>query len=269
MEELLQKKIFILGSWSLTVMMAAGLVFTWLLTWLLLRALRRGLKRRGHLLMIADEGRRQSFYLIAQYFVWTVSAALMLEIIGFRITVLLAGSTALLVGLGLGVQQIFRDIVSGIFLLFEGTIQIGDVLKLDGEVVRVTEINLRTSKMITREGSIMIVPNHKFITEDLINWSHHDDQSSRFSIFVGTDYHAPENRVLEILMDCAKKHPAVIQDHPDLKPVALIREFTAEIMVFELQFWTQEKFHAENICGDLRLAARNRLSSENIGMAKK
>lgn len=269
MEELLQKKILVIGSWSLTVTMAVGLLITWLLTWLLLRGLHRGLKRRGNLLKIADEGRRQSFYLIAQYVIWTVSAALMLEIAGFRVTVLLAGSTALLVGLGLGVQEIFRDIVSGIFLLFEGSIEIGDVLELDGEIVRVREINLRTSKMVTREGSVMIVPNHKFITEDLVNWSHQDNQPSRFSVKAGTDYHAPEERVLEIMLEAAAAHPAVIGDNPELKPHASILEFTDDRMIFELQVWTHEKFQSESICSDLRLAVRKKLSAEGIGMSKK
>lgn len=269
MEELLQKKILTIGSWSLSVATVAGLLVTWLLTWLLLRALHRGLNRRGRLLRNTDEGRRQSFYLIAQYFIWMVSAAVMLEMAGFRITVLLAGSTALLVWLGLGVQPIFRDIVSGIFLLFEGSIEIGDILELDGEMIRVIEINLRTSKMATQEGSVIIVPNHKFITEDLVNWSSRSHHPSRFSVKTGTDYLAPENRVLEILLEAAAAHPEVINDNPDLKPYAYIADFTDDRMIFELQVWTKDKMQSDNILGDLRLAIRQKLSAEGINMSKK
>lgn len=269
MEEILQKKILVIGSWTLTVTMVLGLLLTWFLTWLLLRTLRRIIKKRELLLPISDSGRRHSVFLIVKYLIWTIAVAVMLEIVGIHVTVLLAGSAALLVGLGLGVQQIFRDIVSGVFLLFEGTIEIGDVLQLDGVVGRVVEINLRTSELITRDGRVMIVPNHKFITENLINWSHYDQQPSKFAITVGTDYLAPESRVLEIMLDCARQHPDLILNDPERQPNARIHEFTAEQMIFELSFWTHRKFESDHVGGDLRLAIRARLAAENIGMSKK
>jgi small-conductance mechanosensitive channel len=200
--------------------------------------------------------------------VWTVTTAVMLEIIGIHVTVVLAGSAALLVGVGLGVQQIFRDIMSGIFLLFEGTIEIGDVLLLDGQVGKVLEINLRTSKLLTRDGQVMIVPNHKFITENLMNWTHQDQLPSRFSFTVGTNYLAPENRVREIMLACAQMHPDVLQDDPERPTQARLQDFTDERIIFELLFWTHRKFEADTVCGDLRFAIRERLQAEGIGMAK-
>nr|MBP6812653.1 mechanosensitive ion channel [Saprospiraceae bacterium] len=193
MEEILQYKIFSVGTYALTVTMLLGGILTWFLAWLLLRTMRRVIHRSERLLNMSDKGRRHSLYLIAQYVVWTVTVAIILEVIGIHVSVVLAGSAALLVGVGLGVQQIFRDIMSGIFLLFEGTIEIGDLLLLDGQLGKVLEINLRTSKLLTRDGQVMIVPNHKFITENVMNWTHHDQLPSRFSITVGAYYSAPEN----------------------------------------------------------------------------
>jgi small-conductance mechanosensitive channel len=268
MEAILQYKIFSVGSYALTVTMVLGVLLTWFLAWLLLRAIRRILNRSERLLNLSDQGRRLSVYLITQYVVWTVAAAIMLEVVGIHVSVVLAGSAALLVGLGLGVQQIFRDIMSGIFLLFEGTVEIGDIIEMDGRVGKITEINLRTSKILNRDGTVMIVPNHKFITENVLNWTHHEQMPGRFSITVGTDYAAAEDRVRDILLDCAMQHPDVLQDDPDRRPSARLLDFTDERIIFELQFWTHRKFESDTVRGDLRFAIRARLRAEGIGMAK-
>ncbi len=268
MEEILQYKIFSVGTYALTVTMLLGGILTWFLAWLLLRTMRRVIHRSEHLLNISDKGRRHSLYLIAQYVVWTVTVAIILEVIGIHVSVVLAGSAALLVGVGLGVQQIFRDIMSGIFLLFEGTIEIGDLLLLDGQLGKVLEINLRTSKLLTRDGQVMIVPNHKFITENVMNWTHHDQLPSRFSITVGAYYSAPENRVRDIMLACAQLHPDVLQDDPERPAQASLLDFTDERMIFELSFWSHRKFEADTVRSDLRFAIRARLQAEGIAMAK-
>lgn len=268
MEDVLQYKFFSLGTYSLTVTMFLGGLLTWVLAWLLLRTMRRIIHKSERLRNISDTGRRHSLYLIAQYVVWTVTVAIILEVIGIHVSVVLAGSAALLVGVGLGVQQIFRDIMSGIFLLFEGTIEIGDVLQLDGQVGRVTEINLRTSKLLTREGQVMIVPNHKFITESVLNWTHHEALPCRFGISIGVNYAAPEGRVREIMLSCAKGHPDILQDDPERPVQARLQDFTDERIIFELLFWTHRKFEADTVRGDLRFAIRERLQAEGIQMAK-
>jgi small-conductance mechanosensitive channel len=268
MEEFLQYKIFSLGNYSLTVTRLLGAILTWLLASILLRTFRRVLLRSERLEHISDKGRRYSLYLIAQYFVWIIAVAVMMEVIGIHVSVVLAGSAALLVGLGLGVQQIFRDIMSGIFLLFEGTIEVGDVLLLDGQVGKVTEISLRSSKLLTRDGHIMIVPNHKFITENVLNWTHHDQFPSRFSITVGASYDAPEFQVRDIMLECAKKHADILQNDPEHLIQARLCDFTDERMIFELVFWTHRRFEADAVRSDLRFAIREQLQAAGIGMAK-
>lgn len=139
------------GNYRLTVAMPAGVLLIYIATRLLLRALHRVLHHRN-LFSKVDAGRKHSLYLILTYFFWTLAALFMLQAMGVHLTVLLAGSAALLVGFGLGVQDIFRDIVSGIFLLFEGSIEIGDVLQVDDQMGRVEQIGLRTSRIYTRDG---------------------------------------------------------------------------------------------------------------------
>jgi len=113
-----------------------------------------------------------SLFKIIKYILWIVSVLFMMQTLGISITVLLAGSAALLVGIGLGLQQTFNDFISGIILLIEGSTRIDDVLEIDGEVVKIQEIGIRTSKGLTRDDIVVIIPNSAITTSKVINWSH-------------------------------------------------------------------------------------------------
>ncbi len=269
MHTVFEYQLFSLGQYSFNLAMLLGLVLVWLVTTLVLRAIRRVIGRvSGRLLSLADKGRQMSIYLLAKYFLWTIAVAVMLEIVGIHVSVILAGSAALLVGLGLGVQPIFRDIVSGIFLLFEGTIEIGDVLELDGKVGRVEEINLRTSKLLTRDGNMMIVPNHKFITENVLNWTHQNDQPSAFRILVRVAHDADEQQMRSILNEVAAEHPNVIKNDPACLPEACLSDFQEKCALYELKFWTLEKFGVEKVQSDLRFAIQQQLRTQGVSFPK-
>lgn len=260
METLLQEKLLSVGSWSLTVAMILGLLVTWILTEFFVATLRKVIYRQSRILNLPDTGRRHSLYLIAKYIIWTISAGVMLEIVGIHVTVLLAGSAALLVGLGLGIQQIFRDIVSGIILLFEGTVEIGDILQLDNTVAEVVEINLRTSKLLTREGKSLIVPNHRFITENLVNWSHGNKLPTRFTMTAETSLQVDATRALGLLLSFANEHPDILKDIPDRQPGVRLREMTHEKLTFDLHFWTYQKMEADRIAADIRIRFREAIA---------
>ena len=217
---------------------------------------------------LSDKGRRMSLYLLAKYMIWTIAAAVMLEIIGIHISVLLAGSAALLVGLGLGVQPIFRDIVSGIFLLFEGTIEIGDIIRLDGEVGRVKEINLRTSKLITRDGHTMIVPNHKFITENVMNWTHQEMHSAAFRVQVRAGYDVDGQQLTEVLNSVVMAHPDVLTKDPERMPQVALLEFQEKCVLYEVRFWTEKQFDADQVQSALRFAFLEKMRANDIPFPK-
>ena len=269
MHSILEYQLFSIGGYQFTVTKLLGLILVWLLTTLLLRAIRRVINRGGgRLLNLSDKGRRMSLYLIARYFVWTVSLAVMLEVIGVHVSVVLAGSAALLVGLGLGVQQIFRDIVSGIFLLFEGTIEMGDVIEIDGKVGRVEEINLRTSKVVTRDAHTMIIPNHKFITENVMNWTHHDTNPSAFRVQVRVAHEADERQMLAILNQAAKAQADIINDDPERLPQIRLSDFQEKCVLYEIKFWTQKKFEVEQVQSTLRFAIQQQLREQGVPFPK-
>ncbi|MDX1911672.1 MAG: mechanosensitive ion channel, partial [Saprospiraceae bacterium] len=164
----------------------------------------------------------------------------------------------------LGVQQIFRDIVSGVFLLFEGTIEIGDVLEVHGKVARVEEINLRTSKLLTRDGNIMIVPNHTFITENVLNWTHKEAQPSAFRVQVRVAHAADEAQILKLLQDALQSQADIIQNSPEFEPQVRLSDFEEKCTLYEIKFWTEKKFEAESVQSKLRFAVQKRLRENNI-----
>jgi len=210
-----------------------------------------------------DKGRKEAIYLLIKYFVWVVAIVVCLETLGIHVTILIAGSAALLVGLGLGLQQIFQDLVSGIFILIEGTIKVNDVIELDGMVGKILSVNLRTSKVLTRDGIMIIVPNHKFIIEKITNWSH-NSESTRFKVEVGVAYGSDVEKVKVILMNCAQSHALVIKDTEDHMPFVRFVDFGDSALKFELFFWTTNIFHVEFLKSDLRFAIDKQFRENKI-----
>jgi small-conductance mechanosensitive channel len=185
---------------------------------------------------------------------------MILDTLGIRLTLLLAGSAALLVGIGLGLQQVFKDIVSGFFLLFEGNLKVGDVVELEGDVGIVKEIGFRTTKIENRDNIILIIPNSKFIGENVINWSH-IEQKTRFSVDVGVAYGSDVELVKKVLLECARDHQEVTE-YP--KPFVRFDDFGNSSLDFQLFFWTDNAFRVENIKSDLRFAIDKKFRENKI-----
>jgi small-conductance mechanosensitive channel len=172
----------------------------------------------------------------------------MLEAIGIKVTILLAGSAALMVGVGLGLQQTFNDIVSGIILLSERSIKVEDVLQIDGDVVKIQSIGLRTSAALNRDDISIIIPNSLIATSKVINWSH-QSENTRFRIGVGVAYGSDVDKVIGILEESAKDHP----DNQRKKEVeGRLVNFGNSSMDFELLFYSENIFGIERVKSDIR-----------------
>ncbi len=264
-KNLLETRLLEFQNFSLTVADMLGVFVVYFMAWGALRFLSRALDRfKGD---SWDKGRRHSVHLLAQYVVWLLAGTAMLEMLGVHVTVLVAGSAALLVGLGLGVQQIFRDIVSGIFLLFEGTIEVGDVLEVNKTVGKVEEIKLRTTRLSTRDGQTMIVPNYMFITENVINWSYGSEQPVRFQVVMCVEGDSDEMTVWEIMHAAACEHPDVLTSDAGRKPSVKLTEFGQRGLIFELNFWTLRKFEATTVASDLRVEILKKLREAGVRLA--
>lgn len=253
---------FHIGKYDITIENIVNLVFIYFGTVLTLYIIRYYLARRGKK-SVFDKKRNHSIYLFIKYFLWVFSIILMIKSTGLEVTYFLAGSAALFVGIGLGVQDIFKDIVSGIFMLTEGTIRIDDILEIDGNVGKVTDIKLRTSDFLTRNGSTVVVPNHKFITEKVINWSH-NLTPTRFHVEVGVAYKENEKQIRDILIELAHQHPDIITKRKDLKPFVRIIEFADSSVIYHLYFWSTNMFNIEETQSDLRFDIREAFRKHNI-----
>mgnify|MGYP006304607329 CR=1 FL=1 len=207
-----------------------------------------------------DPGKGYTVYQLIKYLLWVIAITITLQTIGVKVGVLLAGSAALLVGIGLGVQQVFKDIISGIFLLFEGNLKVGDVVELEGVVGIVKDIGFRTTKIETRDNIIMIIPNSRFIAENVINWSH-IEQRTRFHVSVGVAYGSNVQLVESILLECAKEHQE-ITDYPS--PFVRFYDFGNSSLDFQLFFWTNNAFRVENIKSDLRFVIDRKFRDNKV-----
>jgi small-conductance mechanosensitive channel len=229
-------------------------------TWLLLKLVRKLFNRQVNRGKV-DRGSATSLFLIIKYFAWVIVIGIILETVGIKLTLLIAGSAALLVGLGLGLQQIFRDIVSGFFMLFERNLKIGDVIELEGKMIgKVEQIGLRTSKVRTRDNIITTVPNSKFIDNRVINWTLMEEKT-RFHVEVGVAYGSNTRLVEKVLLNCAKESKDICNEP---KPFVRFNAFGNSSLDFQLFFWTTESFWVENIKSNLRFAIDKAFAENNI-----
>jgi small-conductance mechanosensitive channel len=196
-----------------------------------------------------DNGRQLAIKQFLIYIVWVLAVFAILELLGVG-SMLLASSAALLVGVGLGLQDSFKDIISGIIILVEGTVEVGDILEVDGIVARVVSIGLRTSKLETRDRVSILIPNSNLVVNKVTNWTH-DDQPTRFHIKVGVAYGSDLKLVTELLKRAAESQEQVLHD----PPVAVqFKNFADSSLDFELQFYTREFFRIEVVKSDIRYA---------------
>lgn len=208
-----------------------------------------------------EKGKGQSLFQIIKYFVWTIAVTLFLDSLGFSITFLIASLSALLVGLGLGIQHFFNDIISGIIILFDRSIKVGDIVEIHGEMVgKIEEISLRTSKLISRDDVIIIIPNSMFTSDRVINWSH-NSLKTRFSVSVGVAYGSDVEKVKTLLVEAANEHPK-IDGKPE--PMVLFKNFGDSSLDFDIQFYTHESFRVERIKSDLRFTINKKFIENNV-----
>lgn len=259
MKEFLQRELISIGDYQLSMLQIVVLVLIVLFTWSLSWILKKIVVNRNNI-SEPEKGRRLSVYKLIQYVLWVVALLLGIESMGFQITVLLAGSAALLVGIGLGLQEVFKDFVSGIILLFDGTIRVSDIIEVEGKVGRVTEIRLRASEMETREGIIMIIPNSRFITGNVVNWTH-NHKLTRFSVVVGVAYGSDVEKVRDLLIECAKQHPQVVKNP---EPFVFFSDFGDSQLTFSLQFFSRSVFRIEFVKSDIRFAIDKAFRENNV-----
>ncbi len=257
--DFLQYEIFHFGKYKIEVItlviIALILLITRLIIWIIKKTLFRKERLNKH-----DQGNTYAVFQILKYLIWILAIVLTLETIGVKVTVLIAGSAALLVGVGLGLQQTFNDVISGIILLWERSIKVNDILEIDGDVVMIQEIGLRTSKGLNRDEISIIIPNSLITTNKVINWSH-QTKKTRFRINVGVAYGSNVDLVLKILEESAYEHPDVGNKyHVEARFV----EFNSSSLDFQILFFSENVFRIEKVKSDIRKTINRKFIENKI-----
>ncbi|MFT5184647.1 MAG: small-conductance mechanosensitive channel [Flavobacteriales bacterium] len=248
--EIVQYKIVQYGEHSVTVFDLIQIALIFLVVQGLVIVIGKALKRAVRSSDRIDEAKRYTVLKLVKYVLYTLGLALALQSVGVNLNALLFGSAALLVGLGLGIQHIFNDMVSGLFILFEGIVKVGDVVEIEGMIARVMHIDIRTTKVVNRDGNYLIVPNSHFTSNKLHNWSM-ENKASRFQIEVGVAYGSDTKLVKRILTDCAQEHSGVLAE----KPVRVdFIDFGESSLNFRIYFWAFRSWEIDVDLSDIRFA---------------
>ncbi len=181
-----------------------------------------------------DRGARNSIGLIARVMLMFVGSIFIIQSAGIDMSSLSLLAGALGVGIGFGLQNITDNFISGIIILFEKPIKVGDrivVGDIEGDVIN---ISVRATTILTNENVSIIVPNSEFISSRVINWSH-NDRNIRFDIPVGVSYKEDPEAVRKVLMNVAEENDHVLK-HPE--PVVFFDEFADSSLNFTLAVWT-------------------------------
>jgi small-conductance mechanosensitive channel len=190
--------------------------------------------------LLAQSGLDRSLqYAIAQIvsnIVLVVGIFVVLENTGIHLAALAVFAGAVGVGVGFGLQNIASNFISGLVILAERPITIGDRVEVAGVIGRVQQIRARSTVIITNDNIAMIVPNSKFIDSPVTNW-HYGDPRVRFRLPVGVAYGSDVNKVRDALIAAAREHSATLSNP---EPTAYLEKFGDSTIDFELVAWTQD-----------------------------
>ncbi|MGB0863895.1 MAG: mechanosensitive ion channel family protein [Saprospiraceae bacterium] len=197
-----------------------------------------------------DIGTRYAINQVLSYIIYIAALLTILEVIGFELTIIWGGAAALLVGFGLGLQQTFNDLVSGLLLLIERTVEVGDTLDVDGTIGIVERIGIRVSQVRTRDDINVLVPNSMLVTAKVVNWTHNND-NTRFNVSIGVAYGSDTLLVKKLLLEAVNQHEQI-----ETYPTAFVQftDFGASSLDFKVFFWSKDAMKIENIKSDLRFA---------------
>jgi len=207
-----------------------------------------------------DKNKFNALFSFLKYFIYVLVIIIALDSLGIKISVLLAGSAALLVGIGLGLQTLFQDIISGILMLLDKTVHINDIVEVDGKIGKVFEINLRTTRARTIDEKVVIIPNHVFLANSLYNWTQNGKLIIE-SVDVGVAYGSDLTKVKQLLLEAGIEHSKVLsKKNLDV----LFMDFGNNSLQFRLRFSTEDSFYLPKIKSDLRFLIDKKFKENRI-----
>jgi small-conductance mechanosensitive channel len=208
-------------------------------------------------------GNREATGNIIRYMLLVVGLIVILQMSGIDLTILNVLAGTLGIGIGFGLQNIINSFVSGIIILLERPIKVGDRIEVGNVHGRVIHLGARSATVLTNDNVSIIIPNQKFVNENIINWSHTDDKR-RFIIPVMVALSSDPYLVEQILLEAANEDPDVLKDPP---PGVRLFGFGENGMHFELRAWSHTLIHRRGLLtSKLNFAIYDKLKAHNVDL---
>jgi small-conductance mechanosensitive channel len=201
-----------------------------------------------------------SIFKFIKYLVYLVVILFTMSTAGIDITILITASAALFVGLGLALQELFQDIIGGIIIIVDKSLRVGDIVEVNGKVGKVFEIKLRTTRAITRDDKIIIIPNHKFISDIVYNFTQ-NHRTTRETVKVGVAYGSDVQLVTKILEQVALTQKGVLKSP---KPFVLFEDFGDSALLFSINFFISDSFTDPRIKSEMRYKIDAQFREHNV-----
>ena len=254
---LLKYKIIDTKNIDFTVLNVLLLVVAFVFTSVFLRFIRKIVTRN---LPVADKNKFISVLQFVKYIVYVLVFMFTVQSSGINMNVFFTASAAIFVGIGFALQTFFQDIISGIFIILDQSLHVGDIIEVDGKVGQVREIKLRTTRVVTRNDRVMIIPNHKFMTETLFNWTQ-NTTTNRENVSVGVAYGSNINLVKDLLIVAVKEVEGV-EENKDI--TVLFEDFADSSLNFSVYFYVNNGMKSPSIKSDVRFKIDEYFRLNNI-----
>ncbi len=209
-----------------------------------------------------DKGKFNVIYGYFRWLIYIIILLITLHSVGVNVTAVFAASAALLIGIGLALQTFFQDIISGVFILIDQSVHVGDIIEIEGKVGRVEEIKLRTTRAVTIDNKVLVIPNHLYLTNSLYNWTQ-NGTLTRESVSVGVAYGSDVQLVKKLLLQAASTSPDVISSP---EPTVVFTNFGDSSLDFKLVFTLADSFKAQFPKSDIRFEIDKLFREHNISI---
>jgi small-conductance mechanosensitive channel len=248
-----------LGHHTITVLDLVEVVVVVILSRIILGLLRRAL-RRAERFSTLDEGKRFIVHRMVSSVVWTLATLTVLSVLGLDLTAVWAGSAALMVGVGIGLQGFFNDVISGFVLMFEGGVAVGNVIEVDGKLVRVERIDLRSTRVVSTDGELLVLPNAKVAGDAVINMSQ-GEASTRIKVNVGVAYGSDVDLVQQLLLEAMSVQPELLSAP---EPKVFFQDFGDSSLDFSVMGWVKHPWDRMAIQSRIRASIDAKFRAHGI-----
>jgi small-conductance mechanosensitive channel len=237
--EVLNYNLFTLGNAKITPLVVLYFILVTVVLLYVSRRLMRLLVAQLSKRTKLDVGAQQAVGTVTRYVILFVGFLIIIQSVGIDLTTLNVLAGAVGIGIGFGLQNIANNFISGLIIMFERPIKVGDRIEVGAIHGRVVAIGARSTSIRTNDNITIIVPNSKFISENVVNWSF-GEEKIRFKVPVGVAYDSDLDLVSKLLVEAAMENEDVLKEPP---PSVRFLEFGDHALLFELRAWSGARLH--------------------------